>query len=239
MSEALNRMGVTPDLAERLVGARVSPSPYDAMNWLQAAETFKDQNEVQDFLRSSGADPSDFGDRTNALSIVLAVPAALRLTAEEMAGLIRDLAFHPAYAALMPQSFRNAFLDASDESALMLFAAGLYASTQDGAVRWLLDEGFSGPELAEFFVYRPTGPLREALITQGLLTVPAFVRCDLLHLARERSVPLADVALLHDWWGTAEEIILALESGMPLDYAREALNADTPDFDRLGIRFRD
>lgn len=234
---SLALMGLDDPLISRLGGEplTVSSSRSRLTMVFAAAEAFKTEADASEYLRLCGVSFRDFGWDCWYITVMLSLPASVGLTPEEAAALVSALGSLPAYERTLPPSWPKDNPGLSLKAMMVFHASGLLSSTQAGALRWMLDEGFTPAELAMFFAKRPTGPVRDEFLKRGVVNVPAFVRCDLIHEARANGVSLENVALLHDWWGTASETVLALCHGLPLEYAREVLSVDALNFERIGI----
>lgn len=195
---------------------------------LLVMKSFSSLSEVRDYVSECGGDIFNFVSEEKRLLVqMLTLPAVLGVTVQDAARLMLSVSRYPELRVKIPAP------TLTDKNRQMVRASSMLTELQLGAVKWLVDEGFSPDEVAEILVGKPTGPLSRGMLQSGVHA--RFLRCDALGLARKQGVPISHVLPFHDLWMTAEEILAAAESCIPLDYVMSMSDGSTVDFATLGI----
>lgn len=195
---------------------------------LLVMKSFSSLSEVRDYVSECGGDIFNFVSEEKRLLVqMLTLPAVLGVTVQDAARLMLSVSRYPELRVKIPAP------TLTDKNRQMVRASSMLTELQLGAVKWLVDEGFRADEIAEILVGKPTGPLSRGMLQSGVRV--RFLRCDILGLARKQGVSVHHVLPLHDLWMTAEEILAAAESGIPLDYVMSMSDGSTVDFATLGI----
>lgn len=195
---------------------------------LLVMKSFSSLSEVRDYVSECGGDIFNFVSEEKRLLVqMLTLPAVLGVAVQDAVRLMLSVSRYPELRVRIPAP------TLTDENRQMVRASSMLSELQLGAVKWLIDEGFSADEIAEILVGKPTGPLSRGMRQSGVYA--RFLRCDILGLTRKQGVPISHVLPFHDLWMTAEEILAAAESGIPLDYVMSMSDGSTVDFATLGI----